>query len=298
MPKLRIRRILVPLDFSKSSMYALDHAAHMAKRYAAEITLLHAVESVPVVTERGYFDAMAYAAEYEKALTGESEKHLAAVAARIRKKSGGEVRCLTATGRAYAVVTETAKKIKAHIVVMGTHGVTGFREFFIGSNAYRVVQEARCPVLTISRAANKPGFSNILVPFRDKPHSREKVDYAIDLARTYGAAVHVLAVDPSDSRPGKRKLQLEASQILRFIKQAGLAGTLRIVTGLYHADVVLKHARARKCDLIISMSDSDRMDISEYFKGPYAQQIVNHSPIPVLSIRPTFNPDTIDLRFY
>jgi nucleotide-binding universal stress UspA family protein len=298
MTPFRIRRILVPLDFSKTSLYALDHAAHMAKRYDAEIILLHAVESVPVVTERGYFDAMAYAAEYEKGLVEESQKHLAAVAARIRKKGGGEVRCLTATGRAYAVVTETAKKSKASLIVMGTHGVSGFREFFIGSNAYRVVQEARCPVLTISRAAKKPGFSNILVPFRDKPHSREKVDYAIGLARTYGAAVHVLAVDPSGSRSGKRKLQLEAAQILRIVKQAGVAGTLKVITGLYHADVILRHARARNCDLIVSMSDSDRMDISEYFKGPYAQQIVNHSPVPVLSIRPTFNPDTIDFRFY
>jgi len=298
MSTFTVRRILVPLDFSKTSLYAMDHAVKMASLYGAGIRLLHVVESIPVVSERGYFNTMAYAAEYEKSLMLESEKHLNALVERIRKKAGSSVEALTLTGRAHKVIVDTAKKTKADIIIMGTHGVSGFREFIIGSNTFRVVHDAGCPVLSISKASKKPGFSNILVPFRDKPHSREKVDYAISLAGKYGAAIHVLAVDSQDSKTTRRKLQLEADQILGFIQKAGLKGSMKIITALYHADIVLTYAKKKKCDLVISMADMDRIDISEYLKGPYAQQIVNHSTIPVLSIRPTFNTDTIDLRFY
>jgi nucleotide-binding universal stress UspA family protein len=201
-------------------------------------------------------------------------------------------------GRAHHVIVSTAKKTKASMIIMGTHGVSGFREFFIGSNTFRVVHDAGCPVLSISRAMKKPGFSNILVPFRDKPHSREKVDYAISIGQKYGASVHVLAVDTEDSKSKKKKLQLEADQIVRFVEEAGLKGTAKVTGGLYHAEEIIRFAKKKKCDLIISMADMDRMDVTEFIKGPYAQQIVNHSPIPVLSVSPTFNPDTVNMSTF
>ncbi len=298
MSAYNVKKILLPLDFSKTSFHALDHAVHMASVYRAGLTLMHAIESMPVISERGYFNSMAYAAQYERSLLRESNKHLKDVANRIRKKLDTPISTVTVPGRAHRVIVSTAKRIRASVIIMGTHGVSGFREFFIGSNAFRVVHDAGCPVLTISRVVRKPGFSNILMPFRDKPHSREKVDYAISMGKKYGAAIHILAVDSDDSKTTKKKLQMEAGQIKRFVEKAGLNGTIKLISGMYHADTIIRYAKRKKCDLVISMADMDKMDISEFIKGPYAQQIVNHSPIPVLSIRPKFNPKTVNLSTF
>ncbi len=88
---------------------------------------------------------------------------------------------LIVTGRTHKLIIKTAKKLKVDIIVMGTHGASGIREFIGGSNTYRVTSDSECPVLSIQKHIKKPEFKNILVPFTDRAHSREKVDYAIKM---------------------------------------------------------------------------------------------------------------------
>jgi nucleotide-binding universal stress UspA family protein len=295
--QLQIKKILIPLDFSKTSLKALDHAVYLAKLFSSEITLLHASESLVVTTEPGYFIPPSFQEDYEKTMTDQSTKHLNNISDRLQKK-GVQVKCLSVIGRTHRMILDTAKSIKADIIVMGTHGVSGAKEFFMGSNTFRVIRDSKCPVLSVQRAIKNPGFKNILIPIRDKPHSREKVDYAIELANKYGATLHVLAVDTEFTKTHKKKMALQANQIQEIAKHKGVPCKTKIIEHAYLSETILKHAQAINADLIVSMSSLDREDITEYFTGPVSQQIVNHSPIPVLSIHPKFNPDTIDLRFY
>jgi nucleotide-binding universal stress UspA family protein len=181
---------------------------------------------------------------------------------------------------------------------MGTHGVKGFREFITGSNTFRIVNEAECPVLSFRKDVTQLGFKNILIPFRDHPHSREKVDYAIRMAEIYGAKITVLGVDTDDDSAQFKKIVLEAEQIKSIVEKHGLECSVKVKSSPYLIDKVLKYAQKKNADLIVIMADIDRMRISELFMGPFGQQMVNHSPIPILSIRPTFNPDTVDLHGY
>jgi nucleotide-binding universal stress UspA family protein len=294
----KVNKILIPLDFSKTSLKALDHATYLAKLCDAEINLLHVPESLSVNTGNGYFSPPAFHEDYEKEITEQSNKKLNDIADRLKKKSKVRVNTLTVIGNPKNEILNFSKKIKADLIVMGTHGISGIKEFFIGSNTFSIIKDAKCPVLSIQRNQKNPGFENILVPFRDKPHSREKINYAIDLGLLYGSTIHVIGIDTEFNKAHKRKIELEAEQIKKLVEKKGLTCKVKVISNPYLADVILKHATQTGADLIISMSDMDRENITEYFSGPFAQQIVNHSPIPVLSIRPQFNPDTIDLRFY
>lgn len=115
----------------------------------------------------------------------------------------------------------------------------------------------------------------------------------IGIANLYGASIHVLGISYDEDPSGVKKIQLEADQIVRIIKKAGVKCTEEVVKGDYISKLIFSHAKKIKADLIIAMSDMDKMSISQYISGPFIQQIVNHSPIPVLSIRPKYNPNPI-----
>jgi nucleotide-binding universal stress UspA family protein len=298
----KIKKILIPIDFSKTSLKALDYAVKFSKATNAEIILLHVTAGLYQTYEPGYFNPLPAAPvllkDYEKEVIEKSDKHMEAIAEKIKMEGVSQVSFFTMPGTITTEILSAAKKHHTSLIVMGTHGVSGFREFFIGSNTLRVIRDADCPVLSVQDKSEDPLFKNILMPFRDKPHSREKVNYAIDLSILFSSQLHVLGVDTEFTPEHKKKIELEGEQIKTIAESHGVACNTKIISSVYVGDVVLEHARAVNADLIISMADMDKMDISEYFTGPFAQQIVNHSPIPVLSIRPGYNPETIDQRFY
>jgi nucleotide-binding universal stress UspA family protein len=295
-----IKKILVPIDFSENSMKALDNAIYMAKLSKAGITLIHNTEVVMADPNPGGYFAPSlnnYAA-FEKDMFENAKNHLKKLAEKIEKKNKIKVTSITTSGWIREQILNTAEKIKADIIVMGTHGTKGLREFIMGSNAFRIVNEAKCPVLSIHPQTKTPGFKNILLPFRGKRHSREKVDYAIKIAEMYGSTIHVLGIDTENSKSDKKKIELEAEQIKDIIEKHGLKCKIKVESAAFLSEKVLKYSKKIDADLIVIMADLDKMRISEYFMGPFAQQIVNHSPIPVLSIKPTFNPNTVELHGY
>jgi nucleotide-binding universal stress UspA family protein len=300
METFNIKKILVPIDFSETSLKALDHAVLIAKQNTADITLINVVESTYSYAPSTDYTALTFTnlASYEKSVVKQSKEHMLKITQRIKKKDGVNIMGIVSNGWVKEEILDTAENIKADLIVMGTHGVKGFREFITGSNTFRVVNEAKCPVLSIQKKAEPTGYKKILLPFRDKPHSREKVDYAIKMAELFGAKIMVLGVDTDDDEAQFRKIELEAAQIKRIVEKHGLECSVKVKSSPYLADKILKYAKKKRADMVVIMSDLDRVQISEFFMGPFAQQMVNHSPIPVLSIRPAFNPDMIDLHGY
>ncbi|MCW3072870.1 MAG: universal stress protein UspE [Bacteroidetes bacterium] len=300
METFNIKKILVPIDFSETSLTALDHAVYIAKLNTADITLINVMESTYSYAPSTDYTALTFTnlESYEKSVLKQSKEHLLKLAQQIKKKEGVNIIGIVTTGWVKEEILDAAESTKADIIIMGTHGVKGFREFITGSNTFRVVNEAKCPVLSVRKQTTTAGFKNILLPFRDRPHSREKVDYAIKMAELYGAKIHVLGIDTDEDKNHFKKIELEAAQIKRIIEKHGLTCNVKVKSSPYLADKVLKYAKKKNADLVVIMADLDKMQISEFFMGPFAQQMVNHSPIPVLSIRPAYNPDMIDLHGY
>jgi len=140
----RLKRILVPIDFSDCSKKALQYALPLAKQHRAAITLLYVVPLSYAVGEYGGIDYVSLEAETRAS----ADKALAALAVdEIR----GEVSVdtLVRTGSPALEIIELAKRLPADMIVVSTHGRTGLKHVFLGSVAENVVRLAPCPVLVV-----------------------------------------------------------------------------------------------------------------------------------------------------
>lgn len=307
MSTFNIQKILVPVDFSGTSEKVLNHVALMAQKTGAKVYLLYVKEGPLGKSGPDYFGlSINHPEKFDTEIEKWATNNLGAIEKQLQRKGVTAIECLTDNGAPYKKILDAAKKIKPDIIVMGTHGVSGFREFVVGSNTFRIVSETQCPVLSIQKSIKNPGFKRILIPFRDKPHSREKIDYALALAKLYGATIDILGISFDPAASAMKKIDLEAKQIKSIAEKQGVKANMEVIKSNYVSKRILDYAKEKKDDLIVVMSDLDRMSISEYVIGPVIQQIVNHSHIPVLSIHPTYNPnvkgsepvDNTDWRFW
>ena len=141
-PDFVLRVILVPVDFSTSSLHALDVAVALAIRFEASINLLHVLNPMHAP---GRFDAPRL-----RSLRADSLRDAKLKLARLARrhvKAHVPVRHRVLDGIAYAVILEAAARAKADMIVMGSKGRTGMRRFLVGSVAEKVIRHAPCPVL-------------------------------------------------------------------------------------------------------------------------------------------------------
>lgn len=283
---LEINKILIPTDFSETANLALDHAVNLAKLLDSEIVLHHVISTfsfrvnLPEVTD-------AEEAHQHK-LSGAVGAKLKQLADDIRQRAGIKVSTLISSGRIKDEVVRAAEQTDADLIVMGTHGVSGLREFFMGSNAFRVVSDAPCPVLTLRSTVKYLGFKNIIVPIDNSFHSREKLSISIRMARTYGATLHVCGLRSHDHNDEELngRFRMKMKQVEDFILEKEVDHTITTLFCSNIAKTTMDYAKEKAGDLIIIVNEGEINDTG-FFLGAYAQQIVNHSSIPVLSIRPT-----------
>ncbi|HLG02430.1 MAG TPA: universal stress protein [Bacteroidia bacterium] len=283
--KLNIRKILVPIDFSETGLLAMEHAAFLARLVKAEITLLHVIP----LTEY-YFrlpEPIMYIETAEE-MRQMIENKLTETAKEMRKEYSISVRTLATRGKVAAEVVEIAREEKSDLIIMGTHGAKGFEEYFIGSNAERVVSLAPCPVVTVQTHATHLGFTNIVLPIDRLPHSREKVEPAIQLASVYNAKIHILGLLEEEGEGEYEKLQIVLNQVQTRVEHAGLTFTRHTLKGTNLAVESLKYANSVAADLIIIMTDQESK-LTGILLGVIARQIVNHSRVPVMSIKPHYH---------
>ena len=141
------RRVLHPTDFSKASRRAFDHAVALAKRERAELLLLHVMTPPAPFVGNGYVSPKTYE-DLEAAALHSAESQMKTALAKA-KKAGGRVTAILSEGVPFEQIVRTAKSKRADLIVIGTHGRTGFSRLFLGSVAERVIQLAPCPVLTV-----------------------------------------------------------------------------------------------------------------------------------------------------
>jgi nucleotide-binding universal stress UspA family protein len=144
---LGIRRILVPLDFSKPAEKALRYAVSFAKQFDAKITLLHVCPVPYYGGDLGYIPASFPADQAsEKAIADQ----LASDARRL-VPTGMLDRTLVRVGSAFDEICNAARKLNSDLIIISTHGYTGLKHALLGSTAERVVRHAPCPVLVVRK---------------------------------------------------------------------------------------------------------------------------------------------------
>jgi nucleotide-binding universal stress UspA family protein len=173
---MKLRRILVPIDFSAHSMQALDYAAGLSEPFGAQLAVLFVVEPIyyAVPDFAGATAAMGGLLEEQKRSGREQLRRLE----RRYEKRGIALRALLQTGSPAQAIVDAAAQLKVDMIVMSTHGRTGVSHLLMGSVAERVVRTAACPVLTVHgrkgvRAAARPRRAR-RAPRAKKPRAARK----------------------------------------------------------------------------------------------------------------------------
>jgi nucleotide-binding universal stress UspA family protein len=140
------QKILVPVDFSGYSTFALRTGADLARRFSGSVTILHVQDPLPYALPG---DLQPISKEQQGQLRAEIEKELAALRVRAETAGATGVQSLVAEGSPAEEITRCAERGGFDLIVIGTHGRRGFQRMLLGSVAERVARLAPCPVLTV-----------------------------------------------------------------------------------------------------------------------------------------------------
>lgn len=284
-------KILIPIDFSETSMLAIKHGAFMAQYTKGDLCLLHVINSA--YTRQNLFLPVVQLVdtiEFEKKITDKLEE----LANDIRSEYGVNVDCILKTGIPANEVIETVKEIDASMVVMGTHGYSPLEELVIGSNALRVITKANCQVMTMSKDADHKGYNRIVIPIDSSTHSRQKVVYALEMAKQFKAHIYAVALLGPEDEHHKPQMELILHQIEKLAKEKGVMYTSEVLSSLKNRAVAtIKYSEKIQADLLVIMSDQDA-ELSGFFLGPYTQQVIHLSKIPVITVKPEEHPENIN----
>jgi len=283
MKSFNIKKILIPVDFSETSLLAFEHGSFMAKLFKADLMLVHVITKKYL--EQNVLLPKTKIENIDKIIKI-AESKIDEISKTILKKYGVQSTVSVVIGKVSSEIVSLAKKNKADVIVMGTHGASGFEEYFIGSNAARVVIESHCPVISIQANAKKIGFKKILLPVDNSITSRQKVEQAMVLAEHYGSKIYVLGLLTDDESEHRKTFELKIQQMKEYFEKHDISCNTKIAKSSNHGKRTIMYADEIGADLTVVMTEQE-IDASEIFIGPTAQKIVNHSKIPVMSIRPT-----------
>ena len=193
---IRVTQVLCPVDFSDISQHALDHAAAIASWYHAKLTLLHVfvtlqtIDAPPLVLDDANRECL--------------EKSVRKMASRVPADVSVDVR-VTQAEHVHSKILEQLAAARADLLVLGTHGRSGFQRLFLGSVTEKVIRNAACPTLVVPpRSSDVPPaapiqFKRILCAIDFSESSLSALAYALNLAEEADAhltLLHVIEIPP------------------------------------------------------------------------------------------------------
>ncbi len=271
-----MKRIVVGIDFSDNSFNALEHAILIAKKANMSVTMV-------------WVDHI----DYSKEIFNIDPTHrLDAVAKQfneLMKKYKGccnNIDFVVRKGKVYSEICDVADELKAYMIVVGTHGLSGFEEFWSGSNANRIVSASNVPVLTI-RGGNdiSQNLDRIVLPLDSTKVTREKIPITADLAKYFDSEVHILGLQTSSHTDIRYRIKAYVAQAEDYFKERNIKFVSAFMDSDQITDDTLEYAKKIKANMISIMTEQETTT-SNLWMGPYASQMVNHSPFPVLSVKP------------
>lgn len=274
-----IKIIAVPTDFSETANVAIDHAVDIAKRFGSDIFLIHVLET------GAYQGIFSPSKKTEYVELENAQQKLQDDAHKLEQETGLNVSQIVVSGRIYEEIVQAVSEAEVDLVVMGTHGSSGWEEFFVGSNAFKVVTQSPCPVLSIQVNASKPELKNIILPIDQTPQSRQKVKQAAAIAKKYNATIHIAALLTTDEPAIRFEFETKIKQITDFLDRQEISHSETSLVGRNLATMTMNFAESKGGNLIVMMTEQES-NLTGFLMGPFAQQVVNHSKIPVLSISP------------
>lgn len=266
--------IVVGIDFSKSSLTAMKLSIDVAARADADLHIIW-VETVEMDYDKAETLLQNYVKQAQEKLKNSE------VSYRIMPK-----------GKVYIMLNRAIKELDADLLIIGTHGNSGYDEKFAGANTYKTITEAHCPVLTIREDFNTEKDLEVLImPIDFTKDTRQKVPWTIEFVEMFpNAVIHVLGIYSSTSKSIRNIVNKYVVSVENLLKSKGLKYVTAFVEAENTTLSTIEYATQNNADLIVIMSEQEKT-LTNLFLGPYAQQMINHSHIPVLtcSVRQLYN---------
>jgi nucleotide-binding universal stress UspA family protein len=291
MEAYEIKKILVPVDFSPVSLNALETAIAICKRQHAILTVIHVVENTYVLFPPEAGNA---AGTILPELLKSANESLNDLAKKLRTENDLVVNHIVQSGNPADEICRWAHHKEIDLIVMGTHGVSGLREFFMGSNAYRVVKNSPCPVITIPGDNQWLDFKKILFPIRLVHNALEKYDIVRPIIRKNGSSLLISGIVKRTNPTGLSEMKTIVESVKKKLSEDDVICGSEVHFCDNVAKQVIEISETEKPDLIVITATLDT-SLKDFFLGPYTQDIVNHAKYPVLSIRPEISKKSIGM---
>ncbi|WP_223548142.1 MULTISPECIES: universal stress protein [Aestuariivivens] len=275
-----MKKIIVPIDFSEHSEYALKAAAKLAQKNNAELLVLHMLEmSEVLLTASGenpqkviYFLKLAEQ-RFDDFLKKDYLKDV-------------KIKPIVKHFKVFSEVNEVAKKHNADIIVMGSHGASGVKEFFVGSNTERVVRHSEIPVLVVKKELPEVNFEVVVYACDFSNESIESFIKATKLFDKMKTKLYLVHVNLPNDR-FRSSVEIERN-VTNFLTKAD--GNLeRLDNVSYVSDYtveegILTFANKVGADLI-AMSTHGKKGIAHFFEGSISEDVANHATLPVMTFK-------------
>jgi len=275
MEKKALKDIIVTIDFSEESMNGLRFAFVFIKKIKANLSLVY------VLNRKNKYNSKEGKDEYNWA---KEQLENIILKYQVRLKYG-KLSYQILDGTIHKEVIKYAKSINAYLIITSTHGISGFKEFIIGSNANKIVTYSKCPVITVKDDSCSRNISKILLPIDRTVNSRQKVPLATEIAKQHKAEVHVMLLDSLNTIESKNQLDTFSHQVCKYLNDNEVKYIRTYHTGNDLTNLILYYAKSIQANLIIIMSEQE-INTKNLLLGPFAQQIVNISKVPIVCMHP------------
>jgi nucleotide-binding universal stress UspA family protein len=284
---LFVRNILLATDFSQCSAHALDYALGIAGHYESQLHLFHCIDPV-------LYNVIAPDALWKT--VDDTRSELEQVVSHLRhqgRTNGFDVKVVVEVGDVSQVLPDIAKDLKTDLIVVGTHGRTGWRKMLLGSVAETVIDQAYCPVLSVGASAVRTrikgdGPENILLVSAAARRSQLAESYALSLARKYLSRLTI--IDVLENRSGRvdaRVSEIECCEtdMGDTIPDKGLIRPEQLPVEIgTESSLILQVANRTAADLVLLAVPQDHK-FTDRFVSTDSYRVVCGAPCPVLTVR-------------
>jgi nucleotide-binding universal stress UspA family protein len=271
-----MKRIIVPIDFSQESLKGLELAILYANKFNSDLQMVF-VQShkagkfhIELKNQHNY-------------VLEEFETIISKYKSRLHQDC--DFSYIIKSGKVHEEVAHQAEAFDDSMIICSTNGESGFSDYIMGSNAYRIVQETDRPVITVTSDKYLCNVKKIVMPLDITKETREKVPMVARIAKAFDSEVHIIKVTGSHSEGVHNKLKMFSTQVKKFFDEQGVKYQSSLLIGDNISESTIEYAKTIDADLIAIMTEQTTT-FSNVLLGSFAYQMLNTSPIPVLSVTP------------
>ena len=276
MKSYSVRNILIAVDLSEPSLNALDTAVALAMKHKANIQLLNVIEKdIPRLLD----DTVSLPFN----ILSNSSDVLTALGGAIEHSNDVKLKLMQEEGNVTETIIKTSLLHQSDLIVMGTHGASGFRDGFIGSNAYSVIKHSYCPVLTIPPRKKYTSFNKVMIPIRPVTNALARYDVVRHFLNP-SALIEVFGLSYQKMERDVSLLDRLVEEVKEDLKDDKVTTNCVWSLGNNIAEEVLYFAQQTNPELIVVTNALD-VTTKPNFIGPHTQKIINAARMPLLNIK-------------